>query len=561
MSDVEAIKTGSDLLRGDIAEELSSGTASFGERSQTLLKFHGTYQQDDRDLRKERRETGSEKAYQFMVRSRIPGGVLSAQQYLVHDELATRYGNGTLRLTTRQGIQLHGVLKGELRATIRAIDAALLTTLAACGDVNRNVMACPAPPATPLQASVAAAAHELAAHLTPRTRAYHELWLDGEKQSEPEAEPIYGPSYLPRKFKIALALPDDNCVDAFTQDLGFVAEERDGTLAGYTVLAGGGMGSTHGKHETYPRLATPLASIAPRELLEVAEAVVTVQRDYGDRANRKHARLKYLVQERGIDWLRGEVEHRIGRRLADPNPVRFQGARDHLGWHAQADGNRYLGLHVASGRIADRVTALVRRGIRAVLERHRAGVHLTPQQNLLLTGISPRDVGAVDALLRSYGVETDPAKLGIRRAALACPALPTCGLAVAEAERALPAVVDLLERELARLGLGGEEIAVRMTGCPNGCARPRTSEIGIVGRSLGIYDVFVGGDAAGRRLNEVLARGVPQNELIGVLRPLLQRWKVERLPGEAFGDFAARAKIESWRPAPLDERDAALVRS
>ncbi|HTA38259.1 MAG TPA: NADPH-dependent assimilatory sulfite reductase hemoprotein subunit, partial [Candidatus Acidoferrales bacterium] len=348
----EAIKLRTDYLRGTIARELDAPGGSLGEDSQQLIKFHGSYQQENRDNRRARKAAGLEIEHAFMVRSRIPGGVLTAQQYLAHDEIAARYGNSTLRLTTRQGIQLHGVVKRDLKPTIRAINDALLDTLAACGDVNRNVMACPAPACTAAHAQSQDYARKIAAHLLPKTRAYHEIWLDGEKVEGPEEEPIYGSTYLPRKFKIAVASPGDNCVDAYTQDIGFVAEAVAEELAGFTVLAGGGMGSTHGKKETYPRLGTPLCFARPHEVLEIAETIVTIQRDYGDRKNRKHARMKYLIEEYGIDWFRSELEHRLGRDVEDPHAATFDGVDDHLGWHDQAGGHLYLGIYVENGRVA-----------------------------------------------------------------------------------------------------------------------------------------------------------------------------------------------------------------
>jgi sulfite reductase (ferredoxin) len=559
----EAIKFQSDRLRGTIAAELATDAPNLTEDAAQLLKFHGSYQQENRDERKARKASGLDKAHQFMVRTRIPGGVLTAAAYKAHDELASRYGNATLRLTTRQGIQLHGVLKYDLKATIRAINDALLSTLAACGDVNRNVMACPAPAIDRADETLHESAYRLAMHLAPRTRAYHEIWLDGEKleqlEREPESEPIYGPTYLPRKFKIAVAKGDDNCVDAFTQDIAFVAEFANDEVAGYTALIGGGMGSTHGKSETYPRLASPLCFVRPHELLEIAEAIVTIQRDFGDRKNRKHARMKYLVEERGVAWFRAELERRLERAVEDPHPVHFAHAHDHLGWHREAGGTWFLGIYVENGRVADRTTGLVRSGLRAVLDRFDLGVRITGQQNLLLTGIRAEDREAVEAILHDHGIETDPVTLGLRRGAMACPALPTCGLAVAEAERALPAVVAEMQVLLHDLGLDGEGISIRMTGCPNGCARPRMGDIGIVGRSAGTYDLFLGGDAAGTRLNALFATGVKSEAIVRTLEPELVRWKRERRDGEAFGEFSNRVGKETARS--LDGSTARLVPS
>jgi sulfite reductase (ferredoxin) len=542
MSDNEAIKLRSNHLRGTLAEELDAPNGSLGEDSQQLIKFHGSYQQENRDDRRARKAAGLEIEHAFMVRSRVPGGVLTAEQYLVHDELAAQYGNATLRLTTRQGIQLHGVVKRDLKPAIRAINDALLDTLAACGDVNRNVMACPAPACNAAHEETQTYAHKIAGHLAPRTHAYHEIWLDGEKIEGPDEEPIYGPTYLPRKFKIAVASPGDNCVDAYTQDVGFVAEAAGAELTGFTVLAGGGMGSTHGKKETFPRLGTPLCFARPHEVLEIAETIVTIQRDYGDRTNRKHARMKYVIEERGIEWFRSELERRLGRRVEDPRQVAFDGVDDHLGWHEQADGNFYLGIYIENGRVADRTTALHRSALRAAMQRFSPGVRITGQQNILLTNIPRTAREELEALFIAHGVETDPEALGLRRRAMACPALPTCGQAVAEAERALPDLVRAIERELETLGLASEPIDIRMTGCPNGCARPRMGDIGIVGRSLGLYDLYLGGNPTNTRLNQLFAQGVRTEAIVSTLRPALEEWRSEREAGESLGDFATRTQ-------------------
>ena len=557
-SKVERIKQDSAYLHGQIAEELQQETSRFSEDQLQLLKFHGTYQQEDRDLRQTRKAAGEEKAYQFMVRSRIPGGVLTAEQYLAEDEIASRYGNETMRLTTRQGIQLHGILKGNLHATIQEINASLLSTLAACGDVNRNVMACPAPTASRAHARVHEIAHTIAMHLAPRSHAYHEIWIDGEQvatveQEEGEVEPIYGPTYLPRKFKIGVAFPGDNCIDVYTQDIGMVAYlegrpgEEDERLAGFTLLIGGGMGMTHGKTETYPNLAQPLCYVTVDEAVEVAETIVTIQRDYGDRQNRKHARMKYLVAERGIPWFRAELERRLGRSVQDPRPLAWRDVEDHLGWHEQGEGKWFLGLSIENGRVSDVGERRVRSGLRAVIAEFRPGVRLTAQQNILLTDIPQAQRALVDARLAEYGIHSDPQKLGIRRFAMACPALPTCGLALAEAERVAPDVVNEFENELRALGLENEPVSIRMTGCPNGCARPFMGDIGIVGRSKDIYNIYLGGDQPNTRLNALYASLVHRNNLTATVRPLFKLWHDERQPGETFGDFCYRVGFEYLR--------------
>ena len=562
-SKVERIKQSSRRLRGHIAEELQQGGSRFSEEQIQLLKFHGTYQQENRDQRVARKTAGEEKAYQFMVRSRIPGGVLTAEQYLVEDELAGKYASGTLRITTRQGIQLHGVLKGDLRLTIREINLALLSTLAACGDVNRNVMACPAPTASRAHARVHEIAHTLAMHLAPRSRAYHEVWIDGEQvetvQQEEEVEPIYGPSYLPRKFKIGVAFPGDNCIDIYTQDVGLVAELEGEELTGFTVLIGGGMGMTHGKKETYPRAAEPLCFASVDEVVEVVETIVKIQRDYGDRQNRKHARMKYVVEERGIAWFRAELEQRLGRGVQDPRPLAWHGVEDHLGWHKQGDGNWYLGLSITNGRVKDEGDVRLRSGLRAVIAEFRPGIRLTAQQNILLTDIPGPRRRALSKRLAEYGIESDPLHLGLQRFALACPALPTCGLALAEAERVSPALVQEIEEELRALGLENEPVSVRMTGCPNGCARPYMGDIGFVGRSKDMYTIYIGGDQANTRLNTQYADLVHRTDLASTLRPLLKIWRDERHAGETFGDFSYRVGVDYLRARAAEMRAVPAV--
>ncbi|MBE3557950.1 MAG: NADPH-dependent assimilatory sulfite reductase hemoprotein subunit [Ktedonobacteraceae bacterium] len=549
-SKVEQIKAASRHLRGQVAEELHADTTHFSEAQVQLIKFHGIYQQEDRDARQARKSAGAEKAYQFMVRSRIPGGMLTAEQYLIEDELAGLYANGTLRFTTRQGIQLHGVLKGNLHTTIHHINKALLSTLAACGDVNRNVMACPAPTASRAHAHVQETAHSIAMHLAPRSKAYHEIWIDGEhiqtvtEADQGEVEPIYGPTYLPRKFKIGVAFAGDNCIDIYTQDIGLLANLDGETLTGFTILVGGGMGMTHGKKETFPRLATPLCTITPEQVLPVVETIVTVQRDYGDRQNRKHARMKYVVEERGIEWFRHEVEQRLGYRLSDPQPVVLHDVEDHLGWHRQEDGRWFLGLHVENGRVKDSENVRMRSGLRHAIATFRPGIRLTAQQNILLTDLTDEQRAPLETLLGDYGIPTDPTRVGAYRFAMACPALPTCGLAVAEAERALPTVMRQIEADLHTLGLAGEPLSVRMTGCPNGCARPYMGDIGFVGRTKDIYNIYVGGDWANTRLNRLYASSIHVTKLAATILPLLRLWKDERQENESFGDYCHRVGIE-----------------
>jgi len=551
----EALKLRSNYLRGPLVEELQNEATFISEDALQLLKFHGSYQQDDRDLRAPRKAAGLEKAYSFMLRSRIPGGRMTPAQYLVHDQVAGAYGNGTIRLTTRQSIQLHGVIKKDLKATIASINHSLLSTLSACGDVNRNVMACPAPHAGSCNYRIQEIAHAIAMHLAPRSGAYHEIWLDGEKvvTSEPEHEPIYGRTYLPRKFKIGIAYPGDNCIDIFTQDIGLVAEVKGTQLIGFTVLIGGGMGMTHNKPDTYPRAATPLCFVEPNDALALCETIVTVQRDYGDRKNRKHARMKYLVEEQGVAWFREQVESRLGRTLADPPAVHFDDVYDHVGWSLQPDGKWFLGLFVENGRIKDAPEFQLRTALRTIVSEFQTGVRITAQQNLLLTDIADADRAKVEALLNEHGVVTNPDEIGLYRYAMACPAMPTCGLAVAESERALPAVVAEIERELVSLGLGDAKISIRMTGCPNGCARPYMGDIGFVGRSADLYDLFIGGDWENTRLNKLFQSSVKTGSLVATLRPLFALWKAERATAETFGDYAHRVGFDHLREATLVE--------
>ena len=549
-SGVEDIKATSDGLRGSIGDELADHGTHFSETGRQLLKFHGAYEQDDRDERRARKDVGGEPAYSFMVRAKLPGGVLTGRQYQVFDALAGRYGNGTLRITTRQDFQLHGVIKGELKPAIAAMNAALVTTLGACGDVVRNVVACPAPIEDPLRAEVLAIAGRLSAHLLPSTRAYHEIWLDGERVSdagdERPIDPLYGTRYLPRKFKIGFGFPDDNCSDVHSNDLGFLTLRSGDALEGFDVLVGGGLGATHGKPETYPRLASPLAFVRREDLCRVSEAVVAVHRDFGDRSNRRHARLKYVIDDHGLPWFRARVEEAVGHELEPPRNVGVTDIHDHLGWHRQGDGLWFYGMYVENGRIRDSEATRWRTALREIVTRLRpeVGVRLTPQQNVLITGIDERRRLLVERILADHGVPEAARLTPVRRWAMACPALPTCGLALAESERALPDVLTSLERELARLGIPDAQLTVRMTGCPNGCARPYTADLAFVGRSADRYTVYVGGTMLGTRLGVQYADLVRHTDLVSVILPLLERYRAERLPNENFGDYVHRVGVE-----------------
>jgi sulfite reductase (ferredoxin) len=554
-SGVEVLKEQSRHLRGTVSETLNSEAPKFSEDEYQLLKFHGVYQQDDRDERAAARQAGRDKAWIMMIRAKIPGGALTADQYLRFDDLATRYADGTLRVTTRQCFQLHHVLKRNLKRTISEINDALITTLGACGDVERNLMACPAQDERVLAAEVQRYAHLLSDHTLPRTRAYHEIWINGEKvvsSEQPEEEPLYGDTYLPRKFKSGLAIEGDNCIDVYSQDVGMVAHEENGRLAGFTVLVGGGMGMTHGNTATHPRVADAICFVEPDALLDTFLTIIKIQHDHGNRANRKLARLKYLIDDWGVDAFRAEMERRLGWQIAPPRPLQWQGNPDHLGWNQQHDGRWFLGLWIENGRIADRDDMQRRTAFRELVARFRPDVRLTAQQNILFGGFQADERAAVEDLLRAHGVPLVEQVSHALRFALACPAIPTCGLALAEAERALPAVIRRIDGVLADLGLGDERLSVRMTGCPNGCARPYLGDIGFVGRTPGKYQVYVGGDFEGTRLNALLADMVPVDDLAARLRPLFLLFREERQPGEGFGNFCHRAGIERLRPLVAD---------
>ena len=544
LSAVEAIKANSGQLRGTIAAELTEDTPRFSDDAGQILKFHGVYQQDDRDRRREARRLGLDKHHMMMIRTRIPGGVVSADAYLAHDRIAGEWGNGTLRITTRQAFQLHGVLKGDLHRSIRAINDALLTTLGGCGDQERNMLFCPAPYGDRLRREVHEVLPELVAGLTPTTRAYTEIWLDGElaATTEPEApDPLYGPAYLPRKFKTTVAVEGDNCVDIYANDLGLVARAgEDGGLAGFDVLVGGGLGRTANKPNTRPYVAQPLGFVDAGAVVELARAVLAVQRDHGDRTDRRHARLKYLVADRGVDWFRARVDALLGRPLQPSRPLRWQSAADHLGWQEQGDGRFFYGLFVENGRIEDREGFALRSALRELVTTLRCDVRLTARQNILLTGLAASDRGRVVATLGEAGVTLSEKTETALVHSMACPAYPTCGLAVAESERALPALIRRIGVIQQDNGLAAQPISYRMTGCPNGCARPYLGDVGLVGTTLGKYDVFLGGDFEGTRLNQLYMRNVPLEDIPDVLAGPLAEYARTRRDDEGFGDWCDR---------------------
>jgi sulfite reductase (NADPH) hemoprotein beta-component len=543
----ELLKEASPTLAGTIAQTIDDPAADhFSEDDNQFLKFHGCYQQDDRDLRK----TG--KKYIMMIRGRIPGGVMTPKQWCVFDELSTKYGNGTFRITTRQSIQFHGVVKSGLRPLVKAINESLLSTLAACGDVNRNVLAPPIPAYTKARQQVYEDCVRVADALRPQTKAYHSIWIDGVQLNNeaPEnknfVDPLYGKTWLPRKFKVAFAIPPVNDVDVLTNCLGLIAIVENDKLVGYNLAVGGGMGRSHGNEATYPRLADVIGFLTPDKVVDVAKALLTIHRDFGDRTDRKHARLKYVVAERGVDWTRAEVEKRAGIKFSPVRPYTFTTMSDLYGWHKAVDGKWFFSLFVQTGR----VKGAQKTALRQVAEKYSAiEFRLTTNQNIVIANVAEADKVAITALFTSHGVKTENQASVMHAAAMACPALPTCGLALAESERMLPGLVDRIEKLCNDLGLGGEEIIIRSTGCPNGCARPYNAELAFVGKAPGRYQVWLGGNTAGTRLNRVWKDVMKEADLETELRPVLTRFAKERNTGERFGDWCNRVFLNETAAA------------
>ena len=546
LTEVEVIKAESRHLRGTLVEGLLDPlTGAIAPSDTQLSKFHGIYQQDDRDIRSERTRQKLEPAYSFMIRARIPGGLLTTSQWLGLDRIATGFANESIRLTTRQAIQYHGVVKRNLKQTIADINKATLDTIAACGDVNRNVMSSPLPALSSVHRQVQQHAEALSEHLMPKSRAYHEIWLDGDKveSSKGAVEPIYGDTYLPRKFKAAFVIPPQNDVDVFSQDLGFITVIRDGKIAGFNVAVGGGMGMTHGESDTYPRLGDVLGFIRPEDVLAVAEAVVTTQRDHGDRTNRKHARLKYTIDDRGVDWFKSEVEKRSGVTFAPIEKYAFVANGDVYGWQRDDVGAWHYGLFVENGRVKDDGERRLLSGLRAIARLHNCEIRLTPNQNLIISKVSQSNKAAIDSLLQEYGVENSSRASRLRLNSMACVAFPTCGLAMAESERYLPTLIDKLDASLKQSGLADDPITIRMTGCPNGCARPYIAEIGLVGKGPGRYTLFLGAGFAGDRLGAPYLDNADESEVLEALNPLFEKFASERDEAEHFGDFLVRKAI------------------
>ena len=550
---VEEIKAESHSLRGEIADTLQQNDQShFADEEFQLLKFHGTYQQDDRDERTRRKQQSLDKAWIFMVRSKLPGGALTAAQYLAHDRIAGELGNGTLRITTRQGFQIHGILKGDLQECIHRINESGVTTLGACGDVVRNTIAPAAPIDDQPHRDAQLLAREISDTFLAKTAAYAEIWLNGERlePSKTESEPIYGTHYLPRKFKIAIGIPPRNDVDVYSNDLGFIAHVEAGKTKGYTIVVGGGFGMTHGKIDTYPALAQPLGYVDRSRVIEVAKAVVTAQRDFGNRTDRKRARLKYLLEERGIEWFRNEVSSRLTFSLEPPKPVEWNTVGDLLGWHEQGNGKLFYGVWVEEGRIQDSEKAAFRSAFREIAEKLQLPVRLTTNCNLICYNIEPAQKREFEGILAKHRIPHLSKLSEIRKLAHACVALPTCGLALAESERVFPDVLAEIDKILADLSLLNEPILVRMTGCPNGCARPYNADIAFVGRAPGKYAMFVGGSITGERLVGLEEKSIHQSEIPTKVRALLEDFVQSRFAGETFSSYWGRTRVNGPEPRP-----------
>ena len=563
----EQLKAQSNWLRGTILHDLANqATGAVTEEATQLMKFHGVYQQDDRDLRNQRRKENKEKAFIFMARVRTPGGVVQTDQWLELDKLADTHANGTLKITTRQSFQFHGVVKNDLRPLVKQINvAAGLNTKGACGDINRGVMCNPNPDESALHAQVWPVMKAVSDHLLPRTRAYHELWIEDKlvDGGEPEDEPIYGRTYLPRKFKIVFAVPPSNDVDVYAHDLGFIAiaDESGKQLLGFNVTVGGGLGMSHNQIETFPRLADVLGFCTVDQVVDVAEKVVTIQRDYGDRTDRKFARFKYTIANRGLTWFRTELEKRLGYRLPAPHRFEFTHTGDRYGWKQAENGNFHYTLFIQSGRVKDTADYKMKTGIREIARAHQGEFRLSANQNLVIANVTPAERPRIEALLKEYKLDTANAASGLKLNSMSCVALPTCGLALAESERYLPELVRLLETELEAAGLRNDAIVMRITGCPNGCGRPSLAEIGLVGRSPGKYNLYLGAAANGSRLNVLYKASVPVAELLPLLGPIFRRYATERTAGESFGDFVIRAGYvtPTFTPHDFHEQKAATA--
>ncbi|WP_411814921.1 assimilatory sulfite reductase (NADPH) hemoprotein subunit [Mammaliicoccus sciuri] len=545
LDEMEHIKNRSNYLRGTIKEGLADEiTGAIAEDDTKLLKFHGSYMQDDRDIRDERRKQKLEPAYSFMIRVRVPGGTATADQWIAMDDISTEYANNTIKLTTRQAFQFHGILKRNLKSSMQSIHHAVMDSLAACGDVNRNVMCNPNPYQSGVHKEVDTLATKISDHLSPQTGAYHEIWLDDEKivDTKEEVEPMYGKTYLPRKFKIGIAVPPSNDIDVYSQDIGLIAVIEDDQLVGFNVTVGGGMGMTHGDTKTYPQVGRLLGYFPKEEAVDVCEKILTIQRDYGNRENRKNARFKYTVDRVGVDFIREELNKRLGWEIEEEKPFEFKHNGDRYGW-TEGSGKWHFTLFIQNGRVKDTSDYKLKTALREIAEIHTGDFRLTPNQNLIIANVAKSKKQQIQKIIDHYGITDGEHYTGLRRNSMACVAFPTCGLAMAESERYLPTLINKIEGLLDEAGLNEEEITIRMTGCPNGCARPALAEIAFIGKAPGKYNMYLGGGFTGNRLNKLFKENIGEDEILESLKPILIQYGKEKNDGEHFGDFVIRKGI------------------
>lgn len=545
LDEMEHIKNRSNYLRGTIKEGLADEiTGAIAEDDTKLLKFHGSYMQDDRDIRDERRKQKLEPAYSFMIRVRVPGGTATADQWVAMDDISTEYANNTIKLTTRQAFQFHGILKRNLKSSMQSIHHAVMDSLAACGDVNRNVMCNPNPYQSGVHKEVDTLATQISDHLSPQTGAYHEIWLDDEKiiDTKEEVEPMYGKTYLPRKFKIGIAVPPSNDIDVYSQDIGLIAVIEDEQLVGFNVTVGGGMGMTHGDTKTYPQVGRLLGYFPKEEAVDVCEKILTIQRDHGNRENRKNARFKYTVDRLGVDFIREELNKRLGWEIEEAKPFEFKHNGDRYGW-TEGSGKWHFTLFIQNGRVKDTSDYKLKTALREIAEIHTGDFRLTPNQNLIIANVAKSKKQQIQKIIDKYGITDGEHYTGLRRNSMACVAFPTCGLAMAESERYLPTLINKIEGLLDEAGLNEEEITIRMTGCPNGCARPALAEIAFIGKAPGKYNMYLGGGFTGDRLNKLFKENIGEDEILESLKPILIQYGKEKNDGEHFGDFVIRKGI------------------
>ncbi|WP_420914954.1 NADPH-dependent assimilatory sulfite reductase hemoprotein subunit [Mammaliicoccus vitulinus] len=545
LDELEHIKNRSNYLRGTIKEGLADEiTGAIAEDDTKLLKFHGSYMQDDRDIRDERRKQKLEPAYSFMIRVRVPGGTATADQWIAMDDISTEYANDTIKLTTRQAFQFHGILKRNLKSSMQSIHHAVMDSLAACGDVNRNVMCNPNPYQSGVHKEVDQLATDISDHLSPQTGAYHEIWLDDEKiiDTKEEVEPMYGRTYLPRKFKIGIAVPPSNDIDVYSQDIGLISIIEDGQLVGFNVTVGGGMGMKHGNTKTYPQVGRLLGYFPKEEAIDVCEKILTIQRDHGNRENRANARFKYTVDRLGVDWIREELNSRLGWEIEEPRPFEFKHNGDRYGW-TEGSGKWHFTLFIQNGRVKDTQDYKLKTALREIAEIHTGDFRLTPNQNLIIANVDKSKKNEIQKIIDKYNITDGEHYTGLRRNSMACVAFPTCGLAMAESERYLPTLINKIEGLLDEAGLNEEEITIRMTGCPNGCARPALAEIAFIGKAPGKYNMYLGGGFTGDRLNKLYKENIGEDEILESLKPILIQYGKEKNDGEHFGDYVIRKGI------------------